>query len=398
MPASSPYRGTVTSVVSPTSTYLDPVALVARILAHVDAGSTDLGPRTGRVPVAHYTDPARLGAELDLLRRLPVPFCPSSALTEAGSFLARTAAGVPLVAVRGREGEVRVFRNACRHRGTALAEGSGCARSFVCPFHGWVFGLDGSLSHVPDAYGFDGVDLAARNLVPVPCQERAGIVFVQQEPDDPATGTASFASVQAIPGLTDDHIVVETERIEVEANWKVLTEGFLEGYHIRQTHKATFFPLGYDNLTVVEHSGRHSRVTFPFQRVETLRTLPPEQWQLGRALTSVDHYFPNAILARLTAHTAFVVVEPVSQTRTALDIFKVAPADPDGSVPEAVRRDITFVEAGLLEDRAMAEGVQRGFAARTEDVVFGRFESALTHLHQGLSAELIDTRPPSVLP
>lgn len=373
---------------SPPSAYLDPVALVARVLAHADAGTTDLGPRTGRVPVAHYNDPGRLAAECELLRRVPVPFCPSAALPDPGSFVARQAAGVPLIAVRGRDGQARVFRNSCRHRGTALAEGTGCAHSFVCPFHGWVYGIDGSLSHVPDAYGFEGIDLAGRGLAPVPCLEQAGLVFVQQEPDDPATGTTTFASVASQPGLTDGQVLVETERIEVEANWKVLTEGFLEGYHIRQTHRTSFYPLGYDNLTVVEHLGRHSRVTFPFRRVETLREIPPEDWQLGHALTSVDHLFPNAILARLTAHTACVVVEPLSQTRTALDIFKIAPPGPAGEIPVAVRRDIAFVEAGLLEDRAMAEGVQRGFAARTDDVVFARFESALTHLHEGLAAAL----------
>jgi phenylpropionate dioxygenase-like ring-hydroxylating dioxygenase large terminal subunit len=362
--------------------YRDPVALVARVLEHVAAGTTDLGPRVGRVPVAHYVDPARLSAELAVLRRLPVPFCPSASLPEPGAFVARAAAGVPLVVVRGRDGRVRAFRNACRHRGTALAEGRGCAHSFVCPFHGWVYALDGSLSHVPDAYGFDGVDLSGRGLTPVPCLERAGLVFVQQE------GEATFAEVQDVPGLTGDQVVVGTERVSVAANWKVLTEGFLEGYHIRQTHKNTFFPLGYDNLTVVEHSGRNSRVVFPFRRVEALRDLAPQDWHLGRALTIVDHLFPNVILARLTAHTAFVVIEPVDATTTVLDIVKLGRPGADGVIPDAVHRDIAFVETGLAEDRAMAEGLQRGLASGVEDVVLARFESALTHFHEGLAAEL----------
>jgi phenylpropionate dioxygenase-like ring-hydroxylating dioxygenase large terminal subunit len=182
--------------------------------------------------------------------------------------------------------------------------------------------------------------------------------------------------------------VVGTERIPVEGNWKVLTEGFLEGYHIRQTHKNTFFPMGYDNLTALEHSGRNSRVTFPFRRVEDLGDTPPEQWQLGKALTIVDHVFPNAVLARLTWHTAFVVVEPVGQTSSVLVIFKLAVPESDGTIHEHVHRDMAFVETGLLEDRAMAAGVQRGYAARTEDVVFGRYEFALTHFHEGLAAEL----------
>ncbi|WP_019876775.1 aromatic ring-hydroxylating oxygenase subunit alpha [Sporichthya polymorpha] len=362
--------------------YRDPVALVGALLAHIDAGTTDLGPRVGRVPVAHYTDPARMQAELDLLRRTPVAFCPAAAVREPGSYVARESAGVPLLVVRGKDGTVRAFRNACRHRGTAIAEGAGCAHSFVCPFHGWVYALDGSLSHVPDAYGFEGIDLTTRALTPVACLEQGGLVFVQQE------GEPRFDLVADVPGLTDDQVVVVRERIPVEGNWKVLVEGFLEGYHIRQTHRSTFFPMGYDNLTVVEHAGRHSRVAFPFRRIESFRDTPPVEWHLGKALTIVDQIFPNAVIARLTAHSAFVAIEPVSQTRTILDITKVAIPEPDGSIADAVHRDIEFVENGLLEDRAMAEAVQRGMQARIEDVVFGRFESALTHFHDGLAAEL----------
>ncbi len=64
-------------------------------------------------------------------------------------------------------------------------------------------------------------------------------------------------------------------------NWKLFMEANLEGYHIKPTHKTTFFPYGYDNLNVVETFGRNSRVTFPFRRIEKLRALPPEQRNLA---------------------------------------------------------------------------------------------------------------------
>jgi phenylpropionate dioxygenase-like ring-hydroxylating dioxygenase large terminal subunit len=252
----------------------------------------------------------------------------------------------------------------------------------VCPFHGWVYALDGSLSHIPHEYGFPGVDRAQRGLVPVACTERAGVIWVDQ------AGDGSFASVESLGGLREGLILVSRDDIGVAGNWKVLTEGFLEGYHIRATHRSTFLPFGYDNTTVIEHQGPHSRVTFPFRRVEALRDVPPEQWQIDGALTVVDHIFPNAIIARLTAHTALVVVEPDGIDRSILVTYKLAAPDATGGVSETVRRDIAFVETGLLEDRAMAEGVHRGLVARNEDVVFGRYESALTHLHAGLAAAL----------
>jgi phenylpropionate dioxygenase-like ring-hydroxylating dioxygenase large terminal subunit len=374
----------MTSVVGRATGYLDDVAVLARVLDHLDAGTMDLGPTVGRVPVAHYLDPVRLDRELGLMRRQPVPFCPSAVVAGPGSFHARQAAGVPIVVVRDRHGQVRAFRNSCRHRGTALASGSGSATAFVCPFHGWVYALDGSLSHIPHEYGFGGIARADRGLVPVACTERAGLIWIDQD------GAGSFASVATIPGLTQGQILVSRTDIPVAANWKVLTEGFLEGYHIRATHSATFLPFGYDTTTVVEHQGPHSRVSFPFRRVAALRDLPRDQWRVDGTLTVVDHVFPNAIIARLAAHTALVVVEPAGIDRSSLVTYKVAGPDAGGEVPEAVHRDIAFVETGLLEDRAMAEAVQRGLATRVGDVVFGRFESALTHLHAGLAAALDD--------
>ncbi len=102
----------------------------------------------GREPVENYRSPERFAAELYLLRRHPTPFCPSATLPDVGSCVSREAAGTPLVAVRGADGEVNVFRNACRHRGTQVASGSGCAKAFVCGYHGWTYGLDGNLRQV----------------------------------------------------------------------------------------------------------------------------------------------------------------------------------------------------------------------------------------------------------
>ncbi len=109
-----------------------------RVIRHVDNKTTDVGDGIWREPVENYQSIERFQAELKMMRRIPLPFCPSAALPEAGSYIARVAAGTPLLVVRGDDGVVRAFRNACRHRGMALKEGSGCAKSFVCPYHAWT--------------------------------------------------------------------------------------------------------------------------------------------------------------------------------------------------------------------------------------------------------------------
>ena len=80
-------------------------------------------------------------------------------------------------------------------------------------------------------------------------------------------------------------------------NWKVLVEQFLEGYHIRSTHRGTFFPLQYDDLNVVEPFGRNVRVTYPYRNIERLRDREESGWSVRERVTFVCHLFPNVMLA-----------------------------------------------------------------------------------------------------
>jgi phenylpropionate dioxygenase-like ring-hydroxylating dioxygenase large terminal subunit len=257
----------------------DDAAVVQRILDHIDNQSTDLSDQTWREPVEHYRSDARFAAELDLvLRRYPTPFCPSAALPGPGSYLARDAAQTPILAVRDNDGQVRAFRNACRHRGTMLAQGAGCEKAFVCRYHGWTYGLDGALRHVPHEHGFPGLDKRTRGLVAVDAVEVNGIVFITQQASDIAD-----AHLDAIPELfTPRHQYLGCDETEVVTNWKIVAEGFLEGYHIRSTHRDTFYPIQFDNLNVTEVFGRNSRIAFPYRRVGKLRAVAPAERSGGR--------------------------------------------------------------------------------------------------------------------
>ncbi len=155
--------------------------MIQRVLDHADAKTTDLGDEVWREPVENYRSQERFDAEIELFKRLPLVFCPSAALPDNGSYVARTLAGTPLVAVRGDDGIARAFDNSCRHRGMILAEGSGNARSLICRYHAWSYGLDGRLRYVPGPEGFPDLDTNAHGLVPVHVQERGGLVFVTQK-------------------------------------------------------------------------------------------------------------------------------------------------------------------------------------------------------------------------
>ncbi len=360
----------------------DPL-VIQRVLDHIDRKTTDLADVTWREPVENYLSPERFDAELRLLRRWPVPFCPSALLPTAGAYLAREAAGTPLLAVRGEDGVVRAFRNTCRHRGAQVAEGSGCAGGFMCPFHGWTYGLDGALRHVPHEEGFPGLDRSAHALMPVRTEERGGLVFVTQEP-------AAFAegALDGFPELIPaDERLHPVDEIEVASNWKLLVEGFLEGYHIRPTHKDSFFPHGFDNLNVIETFGRNRRVTFPFRAIEKFRARTAREGSAERVLSYVHHLFPNVLVVTFPDLIAMVVLEPIAIDRTRAITWSFAGrADRNRDNPDAAAQAMAFLDAGVAEDRAIACSIQKGLkrGANTH-FEFGRFEGGLTHFHQHLN-------------
>jgi phenylpropionate dioxygenase-like ring-hydroxylating dioxygenase large terminal subunit len=288
--------------------------------------------------------------------------------------------------VRGEDGTVRAFRNACRHRGAEVASGTGCARTFVCPYHGWTYALDGRLQRVHHESGFPDLDKSSHGLVPLRVHERSGIVFVTQSEEadeqDPGEGLPDL--------IARDRDVIDTRDNEVDVNWKVSIEGAIEGYHIRFGHPDTFYPYGYDNLNVVEHCGRNSRVTFPFRRIEKLADIPAAQRRIEGRVTYVYHLFPNALVTVLSHHTILVVFEPIAPGRTRNVAYSMAHTGGDAASAETARRDAAFVtQTGAPEDRALAESVQRTMASEANEFfTFGHFESAIVHFHRNLQAAL----------
>jgi phenylpropionate dioxygenase-like ring-hydroxylating dioxygenase large terminal subunit len=372
---------------TPETPLLNDEQVVTRVFQHIDNGTTDLGDTVWHEPVAHYHSQARFDAEIALLRSLPVPFCPSAALPEPGSYVARNAAGTPLLVVRGNDGVVRAFINACRHRGMQVASGSGCAKAFVCPYHAWTYGLEGNLKHIPGQAGFPNIALEDNGLVEVSAAEKGGLVYVLQK------GQIEPEMLEdALDFFTPDQTMFQHTQMEEAANWKLLTETLLEGYHIKALHRNSFYPFGLDNINVVETYGANARVIFPFRRIEKLRAIAPEARRLNGTLTSVYHLFPNASVSVLSKHTGLTIMEPLSPTQTQLVRYHVVnrhQANATISLEDA-RRDAAFVtQSGQDEDREAARSIQETVTTGANNhLTFGYFEKAIVNFHQHLKQHL----------
>jgi phenylpropionate dioxygenase-like ring-hydroxylating dioxygenase large terminal subunit len=179
-------------------------------------------------------------------------------------------------------------------------------------------------------------------------------------------------------------------------NWKVLVEQFLEGYHIRTTHKDTFYPIQYDDLNVVEPFGPNTRITFPYKNIERLRDRPESAWEVGHRVTYVYHLFPNVMVATFPNQVLMITIDPVDVDRTTVTIYAMVTPEVDQILSadrEVAAGARNLLNDGGVEDNEMSEGVQRGLHAGANDFVeFGRHESAIGHFHATLDERLTAMR------
>ena len=375
------------SLASPTPLLLDDNQIIDRIFSHIDNKTTDLGSEVWREPVKNYVDQERFNKEIKLLRSQPVPFCPSSALPEKGSYVSRIAAGTPILVTRDEENNVNAFINACRHRGMQVASGSGCKKSFICPYHGWTYGLKGENRNIPGSDGFPGIDPLKHGLKQVNAIEKGGIVYVCQD----AEISKNFID-EALDYFADEQVLIHQSEIKDEANWKILHETLLEGYHIKTLHKDTFFPYGLDNINVVENYGQNSRVIFPFKRIEKLRDVDPGSRVIDGTITSVYSLFPNVSISVLSKHTNLVILEPISPSRSKWVIYTlINKSNKKGTLSkEDAMRDAKFVgNTGQDEDREAARAIQETLNTKANDhLIFGYFEKAIVNFHSHLTKYL----------
>ena len=168
-----------------------------------------------------------------------------SELPEPSDFVARTVAEQNILFVRGKDGVIRALFNVCPHRGaTVCREKSGKAKTFQCMYHGWVFRNTGENAHLSGetAYDSDFRECGNADLKAVPrLDQYAGFYFIcfdeQVEPlEDYLAGAKDILDVVAEQSTQGMEIIGGTQEYSIKANWKLLVENSVDGYHAESTH------------------------------------------------------------------------------------------------------------------------------------------------------------------
>ncbi|MET0814818.1 MAG: aromatic ring-hydroxylating dioxygenase subunit alpha, partial [Pseudoxanthomonas sp.] len=161
-----------------------------------------------------------------------------SQLAEAGDHVVERVGDVPVLLVRSQDGVLRAFPNVCRHRAgpLALCNGKG-ARALHCKYHGWTYTLEGQLRSAPEMQAAADFDVRDIRLPPLRVHEWQGLVFVALGEDVPPFEEVYGGIVERIAPIDLAAMrYLRRDSYDIDCNWKVYIDNFLEGYHLPHVH------------------------------------------------------------------------------------------------------------------------------------------------------------------
>jgi p-cumate 2,3-dioxygenase subunit alpha len=170
-----------------------------------------------------------------------------SEVPKPGDYVRRRVGGRPVFMVRGaKSGEIRVFHNSCTHRGALVCRTDrGNSKNFQCFYHAWTFDTEGTLIGTPDREGYEGRDFADLSLAAPRVEQYRGFVFLSYDPDivdleSYLAGAKEYLDLVIDAASDDVEVIKGTHEYGMAANWKLLVENSIDGYHAAPLH-ATYF-------------------------------------------------------------------------------------------------------------------------------------------------------------
>jgi choline monooxygenase len=317
-----------------------------------------------------YTEPRWFDADVEaIFARTWQWVCHPELLAAPGSYVSTTIAGMPVAVVRDRDGGLRGFYNVCRHRAHELLSGSGTTGSIVCPYHAWVYGLDGRLRGARRADRMETFDKSEICLTQVQVEEFGGFVYVNlDQTARPLCRQAGDLGREIERWAPDIAQLTHAKRLtyDVRSNWKNVIDNFLECYHCHIAHPefvdlvdmATYEVKTYGVWSShFAEAGKHENAAYD---VSGATVNDHAVWWL----------WPNTCLLRYPGRGNFMVFQviPAGPDRT-LETwdFYLETSEPNEPEVESIR----YIDEVLQQqDIGLVESVQRGM--RTPAFTQGR--------------------------
>ncbi len=303
----------------------------------------------------------------------------SEEIAEPGDYMTMRVVDEPILICRKSNGEIAAYSNTCLHRGVEIASGSGNAKEFTCPYHGWLYDLEGQLqgaSYMRDSVGFERKNC---RLPTLPCATWHGWIFVSLNKDAENFDSyiADFEEKFGYIGMVDMRLGFSRE-IPLNCNWKLLVENFIDFYHVGVLHRDTIgrfmkttdveYELRRDGRVFINEydAGSHTDSGQVFyDPIESLKNKPPRFSQTGILNPNLNFFVrPDYVML----YTSW----PVDVKTMIMKQYIVFPAKAveQDDFPDTVARFKKMSDKILGEDFEMVESLQN--ASKATHFVPGR--------------------------
>ena len=315
------------------------------------------------IPGAWYVDPRMAELERDqVFAHNWIAVGRTDQVAAPGEFFTVELAGEPLVVVRGADGALRAFYNVCRHHAAAVVTAAfGTAQHLRCPYHGWTYGLDGSLKGAPEFAGVCNFDRAQNGLVPLRAAVWEQFVFVTLSGSaPPLEAFLGDQSARAAPLAVTNLHFFERRSYTLRCNWKVYVDNYLDGgYHVPHLHKGLNSVLDYTEYRI-ENGDRYSLQTSPI-----VRSGEHAEFAATRTGDRACYYwlYPNFMINIYQGVMDTNLVLPLAPDRCLVQ-FDFYFADVSESARPHNAGSIAVSDRIQNEDLDICESVQRGLGSR----------------------------------
>ena len=279
-----------------------------------------------------------------------------------GQFVTAAVAGEPIVVVRGNDGVLRGFFNVCRHHAAAVVtEPCGQAQLLHCPYHGWNYGLDGSLKGMPEFDGVKNFERQQHGLLPVRAETWEKFVFINLDPNAQSLESFLGGLVKRVAPLGVNKLhYFDSRTYDIHCNWKVFIDNYLDGgYHVPHLHKGLNSVLDYKEYTI-ENEDRYCLQSSPM--VSSSEDAATGATRKGDRAWYFWQY-PNLMINCYEGYmdTNFVIPIDVDHCRVIFDFYF------DDISEKSLKYNQQSVAVGARvqdEDLGICEAVQRGLKSR----------------------------------
>jgi phenylpropionate dioxygenase-like ring-hydroxylating dioxygenase large terminal subunit len=303
----------------------------------------------------------------------------SSRVPNPGDWFTVTIVDEPLIVVRGKDGVVRVLSAVCQHRGMQVVEGCGNNTTFRCPYHHWIYGLDGRLLGTPAMERTEDFDKKDFPLPALAVEEWHGFVFCHFDPDPPPLApTLARIEPHVAHWDLDATVAMPTFTLhDLPWNWKVMFENFNDGYHANRLHEfiqdfcpshMAAFPEPWDDASnvVFRHNGfEHIDGGFNATHKALLPIFPnlteEDRWRATFALIP-----PTLCLGLAPDQAFYFLVRPLTANSIDVEIGYLFP--PESLEHPMFEHLVAASDAGVQvfvrQDQDATTKVQRGLRSR----------------------------------